>query len=144
MDLAPIHILLVEDNPADAQLVQIALDEIHEPVNLHTVRDGQDAISFLKRRPPFSQAPQPAMIFLDLNMPRMRGHECLKEIKSDPELKAIPVIVLTTSDAETDIRVAYELGANCYVTKPSGYEAFLHTMQAIHDFWFRTASLPHR
>ena len=144
MDKAPICILLVEDNPADVHLVEIALGEMRSAAKLYVVQDGFEALDFLRRQPPFSAAPRPDLVFLDLNLPRLGGHQVLRERRDDPALRETPVIVLTTSDAASDIHIAYELGANSYVIKPASFEAFLETMAAIERFWFRTACLPGR
>ncbi|RME58573.1 MAG: response regulator [Caldilineae bacterium] len=144
MDNAPICVLLVEDNPADVHLVRIVFDELRSAVDLRVVQDGVEALNFLHRRPPYNQAPRPDLILLDLNMPRMRGLEFLQAMRADPSLRVTPVIVLTTSNAKSDILLAYELGANSYITKPTSFDAFLETMAAVDRFWFRVARLPTR
>ena len=122
---SPIEILLVEDNPGDVRLTREALRDGKVRNNLNVVDDGVKALEFLRRQGGFGKAPRPDLILLDLNLPRMSGREVLTEIKSDPELRSIPVVVLTTSQAEQDIVKAYELNANCYVTKPVDLDQFI-------------------
>lgn len=138
----PIDILLVEDNLADARLTEIGLREAKVANKLWLVRDGVDAMAFLRREGEFSDAPRPDLILLDLNMPRMDGREVLKNIKSDPQLRRIPVIVLTTSRAEQDILESYDLHANCYVSKPIDFDEFLGAVRQIDRFWLALVSLP--
>ena len=138
----PIDLLLVEDNPADVRLTEEALKEGGIPVNLSVASDGVEAVDFLYRRGKYSHAPRPDLILLDLNMPRKSGREVLAEIKSDPDLKRIPVLVMTTSTAEQDIAKAYSLNANCYIAKPLELAAFLDVVQSIEEFWLTKASLP--
>jgi len=133
-------ILLVEDNPGDVRLTQEALKESRHPVHLSVARDGVEAIEYLRNCEPDAR---PDLILLDLNLPRKSGREVLSEIKADPELKRIPVLVMTTSRAEQDIQKAYSLNANCYITKPMDLDDFLRTVRSIEEFWMHTATLPH-
>lgn len=137
-----IEILLVEDNPGDARLTMEALREAKVHNRLSWVTDGDQALAFLRRQGPHAQAPRPDLILLDLNLPRKDGREVLASIKADPGLRCIPVVVLTTSQAEEDILRAYHLNANCYVTKPVDLEQFLKVVQAIKDFWLTIVKLP--
>ena len=132
---APIEILMVEDNPGDVRLAQEALKGGKVWNNLHVVEDGVAALDFLYRREPYSQAPRPDMILLDLNLPRKDGREVLAAIKADRKLQSIPVIVLTSSQAEEDILRAYHLSANCYITKPVDFGQFIKIVRTIEEFW---------
>jgi two-component system, chemotaxis family, response regulator Rcp1 len=138
----PIEILLVEDNPADVRLTQEALKEGKVRNNLHIARDGIEAIEFLRRIGKFANATRPDLILLDLNLPRKDGREVLADIKADPELKSIPVVVLTTSSAEADIFKIYKLHANCYITKPVDLDQFVKVVKSIDDFWLTVVRLP--
>jgi len=138
----PIEILLVEDNPGDARLAEEALKENKVHNELHHVKDGVEAMQFLRRQAEYSQVPLPGLILLDLNLPRKDGREVLAEIKEDPELKLIPVVVLTTSDAERDLLKTYDLHANAYVVKPVDLDRFIDIVQAIESFWFTVVKLP--
>jgi two-component system, chemotaxis family, response regulator Rcp1 len=138
----PPEILLIEDNAGSVRLAREALAEAQWESNLSVVRDGMEAIDFFRRRGKYSAAPRPDLVLLDLNLPRMDGREVLAEIKADPELKSIPVVVLTTSEAHDDIVKAYELNANCFITKPVDLEKFLKVIRAIQTFWCSTAQLP--
>ncbi|HEY0972821.1 MAG TPA: response regulator [Gemmatimonadales bacterium] len=140
--LAPIEILLVEDNRADAELTREALTESKVLSRLHVVRDGVQALAFLRREAGHEDAPRPDLILLDLNLPRKDGRTVLAEIKRDPALRLIPVVVLTSSEAEQDIARAYELNANCYVTKPVDLEQFLTIVHSIEQFWLTVVRLP--
>ncbi len=137
-----VNILLVEDNPGDARLAQEALKENKVANALHWVDDGVKALEFLRRRGPYADAPRPDVILLDLNLPKKDGREVLAEIKEDPELKRIPVVVLTVSQAEEDILRTYDLHANCYITKPLDLDRFLEVVQQIEDFWLTIVKLP--
>lgn len=137
-----VEILLVEDNPGDARLTREALEESRLPNNLHHVKDGVEALAFLKREAKHQNAPVPDLILLDLNLPRKDGREVLAEIKQDPRFKKIPVLVLTSSEAEQDIQRSYELHANCYITKPVEFEKFLPIVRLIEDFWLQVVTLP--
>jgi CheY-like chemotaxis protein len=138
-------ILLVEDSPSDAALTREAMRPIeHADVRLHVVSDGVEALDFLHHRPPYTDAPRPDLILLDLNMPRKDGREVLADVKTDEALGSIPVIVLTSSSADGDRRDAYRLHANCYVVKPSDFTRFTEIIGAIVSFWFQVTSLPPR
>jgi len=138
----PIEVLLVEDNPADVRLTRLALQGGAIEKHLNIAADGESALAFLRQQGPYSASPRPDLILLDLNLPGKSGHEVLAEIKQDNNLRTIPTVVLTTSDREHDIKLSYELAANCYVTKPIGLNPFLQAVRKIEDFWVRTASLP--
>lgn len=137
-----IDILLVEDNPADVLLAREALGEAELPSTVHVVEDGVSAVSFLHRRGQYAKAPRPTLILLDLNLPRKSGREVLAEVKLDPSLRRIPVVILTTSSAEDDIQRSYDLHANCYIVKPYDYYSFVDAIQSIRHFWFTVATLP--
>lgn len=138
----PIEILLVEDSAGDVRLTREAFKDAKVLNTLHVARDGAEAMDFLHRRNGYADAPRPDLILLDLNMPRMNGLEALKAIKEDPELARIPVVELTTSDAEKDILESYSLHANCYITKPVDMEMFATVVRSIEDFWLTIAMLP--
>ncbi|BCB26826.1 two-component system response regulator [Sulfurimicrobium lacus] len=140
----PFDILLVEDEPADANLVKAALRENKVFCNLHHVLDGVEALAFLRRDEGFRDAPQPDMILLDLNMPRMNGREFLSAIKADAALQAIPVVVLTTSDVERDVAASYKLGAAGYITKPVDMEQFIDAIRQLGNYWFTLTRLPRK
>ncbi|WP_066376180.1 MULTISPECIES: response regulator [unclassified Anabaena] len=137
-----IEVLLVEDNPGDAELTRIALEDSQISVNLNVVEDGVEAIAYLRKQGQYAQVPQPDIVLLDLNLPKKDGREVLAEIKTDDNLKRIPVVVLTTSQAEEDILKAYNLAANCYITKPVDFDQFVRIVQAIENFWFAIVKLP--
>jgi CheY-like chemotaxis protein len=139
-----IEILLIEDNPGDVRLTQECLKKSRVTNHLSIVEDGVEALLFLHREGPFENAPKPDLILLDLNLPRKDGREILAEIKSDKELKRIPVIVLTSSDAESDICKSYDLHANCFITKPIIFEDFIRIITSIENFWLTTVRLPER
>lgn len=138
----PVEVLLVEDNPGDVRLTQEAFKEGRVLVNLHVAADGVQAMEMLNRQGPHKDLPRPDLILLDLNLPRKNGREVLLEIKADAELRRIPVIVMTTSKADQDIHRAYNLNANCYVTKPVDLDEFLHVVRSIEDFWLTIVTLP--
>ena len=138
----PVEILLVEDNPGDERLTREALKEGKVYSNLHWVKDGVDAMEFLRRQGKHVGAPRPDIILLDLNLPKKDGREVLQDIKNDPELKRIPVVVLTTSKAEEDVLRTYNLHANCYVTKPVDLEKFIVVVKSIDVFWLTVVTLP--
>ena len=140
----PIEILLVEDNPGDIRLAQEALKESKIRNNLNVVNDGVEALAFLRCKDQYKKAPIPDLILLDLNLPKKDGREVLAEIKSDEILKCIPVVILTISGTEEDILKAYDLHANCYITKPIDMEQFIKLVKAIEDFWFTIVKLPTR
>ena len=138
----PVEILLVEDNPGDVRLTREALREGKVRNNLYVASDGVDALAFLRREGQYADAVRPDLILLDLNLPRKDGREVLQEIKADATLRYIPVVVLTSSQAEQDILRAYDLHANCYVTKPVDLDQFIHVVKSIEDFWFTIVKLP--
>jgi CheY-like chemotaxis protein len=138
----PIEILLVEDNPGDVRLTIEALKEGKVRNNLSVARDGVEALTFLHRQGSFSEASRPDLILLDLNLPKKDGREVLADIKNDPVLRRIPVVVLTTSKAEEDILRTYDLHANCYITKPVDLEQFISVVRSIDDFWLSVVRLP--
>ena len=137
-----IEILLVEDNPGDVRLTIEAMREAKLSNRLHIAEDGVEAMQFLRREGRFGDAPRPDLILLDLNLPKKDGREVLAEIKSEPSLKRIPVVVLTTSRAEEDVLRTYDLHANCYVTKPVDIEQFTKIVKQIDEFWFKLVTLP--
>lgn len=137
-----INILLVEDNAGDRRLTKEALKEAKLKNRLDMVQDGVEAMSYLRREGEYAKAVRPDLILLDLNMPRKDGREVLKEIKEDPELKRIPVVVLTTSDAEQDIAKSYDLHTNCYIKKPVDLDQFMKIVQSITHFWLNIVVLP--
>lgn len=141
-DIRPINILLIEDNPGDIRLTQEAFKEGKKDVNLEVVMDGVEAIQYLRKKGQYAEKPTPELILLDLNLPKWDGREVLREIKTDPELKRIPVIVLTTSNAMQDIINSYDLHANCFINKPVDYDNFFDIVQKIEDFWLTITILP--
>jgi CheY-like chemotaxis protein len=138
----PVEILLVEDNPGDERLTREALKEGKVYSNLHWVKDGVEAMEFLRRQGRYKDVPRPDIILLDLNLPKKDGREVLQDIKNDAELKRIPVVVLTTSKAEEDVLRTYNLHANCYVTKPVDLEKFIVVVKSIDVFWLTVVTLP--
>jgi len=140
----PIHILLVEDSPGDVRLTREAFRETNGSVQLHVANDGVEAMSFLRREGANADAPRPDFILLDLNLPRMDGREVLVHIKEDHDLRTIPTIILTTSEADADILKSYELNANAYLKKPVTLEAFDSLVRSINDFWVTKVMLPQR
>lgn len=139
-----IHVLLVEDNPADVDLAREALEASRLHLEISVAMDGVDALDFLRARGRYSDVSRPDLILLDLNLPRKSGRELLAEIKMDPELKRIPVVVLSSSEADRDVLESYSLGANCYVTKPVDLRVFQSIVQGIEGFWFTIVKLPPR
>lgn len=137
-----VEILLIEDNPGDARLAREALRDAKVRNNLSWVPDGVEGMAYLKREGKYSQSPRPDLILLDLNLPRKDGREVLSEIKADESLRRIPVVILTTSQAEEDILRAYHLNANCYITKPVDLEQFMKVVKTIEDFWLTIVRLP--
>ncbi|HEU4771624.1 MAG TPA: response regulator [Candidatus Binatia bacterium] len=137
-----IQVLLVEDNPGDVRLTKEALKEGKLLNQLTVVGDGVEALSFLRKEGVYADAPQPELILLDLNLPKKDGREVLAEIKADPNLRRIPVVVLTTSSSEEDILKIYDLHANCYITKPVDLEQFMGVVKSIEDFWVSVVKLP--
>ncbi len=140
--LKPIEILLVEDNPGDVRLTKEALKEAKVINNLTVLKDGVEALAFLRQEGPYAAAKRPHLILLDLNLPRKDGREVLAQIKADDALRRIPVVVLTTSEDEQDVLKSYNLHANCYVTKPVDLERFIKVVRSIEDFWLRIVVLP--
>ena len=140
----PVEILLVEDNPGDYRLTQEALREGKVYNNLYWAQDGVEALEFLRQRGRYSDVPRPDIVLLDLNLPKKDGREVLSEIKGDENLRSIPVVILTTSQAEEDVLRSYDLHANCYVTKPVDLEKFITVVQSIDRFWLTIATLPTR
>ncbi len=138
----PIEILLVEDSPGDVRLTKEALRDAKVRNNLHVASDGMDAMAFLRRQGGYANAPRPDLVLLDLNLPKKGGRAVLEEIKLDPNLKSIPVVILTTSAAEEDILRSYQLHANCYITKPVDLEQFLKVVKTIDNFWLAIVKLP--
>ena len=138
------EILLVEDDSGDVDLTREALKEGKAKVNLSVVEDGVKALEYLRQESPYADGVRPDLILLDLNLPKKDGHEVLREIKSEENLKSIPVAILTTSDAELDILQAYDLGCNCYITKPAEFDQFVKVIDVLEFFWFRFVKLPPR
>jgi CheY-like chemotaxis protein len=139
-----IDILLVEDNPGDVELVREALSEAKVCNELHVAPDGVEAMKFLRAQGNYAGTPCPDLILLDLNLPKKSGREVLEEIKTDPNLKLIPVVILTSSKEEEDICRSYQMHANCYVTKPVNFEQFMNVVKSIEDFWLTVVKLPCR
>jgi CheY-like chemotaxis protein len=142
MHARPVELLLVEDSPGDVRLTKEALKEGRVLNNLTVVNDGEEAVALLRRKGQYANATRPDLILLDLNLPRKSGLEVLAEIKVDPDLKQIPVVVLTTSRAEQDILRTYELHANCYIVKPVDLDQFIGVVHAINSFWLAVVVLP--
>lgn len=141
----PTHILLAEDDPDDRMLTRRAIVESRMKTTVAAVTNGEELMQYLTREGPYgdeTEAPRPDLILLDLNMPRMDGREALREIKSDANLRRIPVVVLTTSEAEQDILQSYDLGVNAFVTKPVSFDALAETMESLGEFWFDLVKLP--
>jgi chemotaxis family two-component system response regulator Rcp1 len=138
----PIEILMVEDNPGDVRLTREALKHGKVSNTMHVVEDGVAALDFLYRRGAYGKAPRPDLILLDLNLPKKNGREVLQEIKQDAHLQAIPVVILTTSQAEEDVLRAYRLHANCYITKPVDFIQFTKIVRTIEEFWLTIVTLP--
>lgn len=138
----PAVILIAEDNDADMRLTEEALLDGKINTQLNRVKDGVEAMSFMRREPPYEDAPRPDIVLLDLNMPRMDGREVMEEMSKDENLMTIPVVVLTTSEAEADIVKSYRLKANCYITKPVDFNQFVNVVKSIEHFWFSIVRLP--
>jgi len=141
-NLSVIEILLVEDSPSDVELTIETFSESKILNQIHVAEDGAEALDFLFKRGKYKNAPRPDLILLDLNLPKKNGREVLAEIKGDPDLQIIPVVILTTSAAEEDILRSYQLHANCYITKPVDFEQFTKIVKLISDFWFAAVRLP--
>ena len=142
MELRQIEILLVEDNPGDVRLIQEAMKEFKVRNRLHVVSDGEAAIAFMRQRSPYENAPRPDLVLLDLNLPKRNGQSVLQEIKNDPGLCHIPVVILTSSRTEEDILRSYQLHANCFITKPVDIEQFIKVVKSIENFWLTIVKLP--
>ncbi|MBN1273303.1 MAG: response regulator [Candidatus Aminicenantes bacterium] len=140
--LRPIEILLVEDNPGDVRLMMEALKDCKVQNHIHVVEDGAEALDFIFRKKAYKDAPRPDLILLDLNLPKKDGREVLAEIKKNDSLKRIPVVILTASNAEKDILKAYDLNANCYITKPVDLDQFINVVKSIENFWLCVVMLP--
>ena len=139
---APVEILLVEDNPGDVEITRECLEASRIDSSVHVVGDGALALEYLRRTGRYADSPRPDLIILDLNLPKKDGAAVLDEIKHDPSLRRIPVVILTSSGAEADIIKSYNLHANCYIVKPTNLDRFEAMVQSIEDFWFATARLP--
>jgi len=136
------HILVIEDNPGDVRLMREALRDMNPPVSMHVAKDGQEALSFLRRDGQYARVPRPGLIFLDFNIPRSDSREILGSIKADERLRIVPVAVLTSSDSEKDVRDAYQLHANCFLKKPIDLDAFFTLIRAAAHFWLDVARIP--
>lgn len=136
------EVLLIEDDMGDVELTEAALAKSKLKINLNVVNDGEEALAYLRREGQYTDAVRPNLIVLDLNLPGLSGLEILSAIRSDQRIKSIPVVILTTSDAHTDISRSYELGVNCYITKPVGLKEFVKIVNSIEDFWFTVVQLP--
>jgi two-component system, chemotaxis family, response regulator Rcp1 len=141
-NVSPIEVLLVEDSSGDVRLMREAFKDAKVHINLQVAADGEEAMSYLKREGRHVDAPRPDLILLDLNLPKKDGREVLREIKENPVLRVIPVVVLTTSASEEDILRTYQLHANCYISKPVGLEGFLKVVRSIDGFWLSVVQLP--
>ena len=139
---SPINVLLVEDSPGDVRLTQEAFRGASMKIVLHVAPDGVEAMAFLRHQGAHAQSPRPDLILLDLNLPKMDGREVLAHIKEDSDLNAIPIVILTTSDAEADIVKSYQLHANCYLSKPVQLDSFEMLVKSVNDFWLTKAELP--
>ncbi|PMS36658.1 response regulator receiver domain-containing protein [Trinickia symbiotica] len=137
-----IPILLVEDSPTDVMMTREALEDYKVRNPLHVVEDGVAAMEYLRREGKHRDAPRPGLVMLDLNLPRKSGREVLEELKADPDLRSIPVVVLSTSKSEEDVAKSYGLHANCYITKPVDFSSFVEVVRSINDFWFGVVTLP--
>jgi len=138
----PVEILLAEDNPGDVKLTEKALEQGKIVNNLHVAEDGVEAMKYLRQEGEYEDSPRPDLMLLDLNMPRMDGQEVLEEMSEDPILRRIPVVVLTSSEAEEDIVQSYELNANAYLTKPVDFEGFMDVIGSVEEFWLAVVKLP--
>jgi len=140
--MKPIHILLVDDDEADVLLTRRALQRDKLLLEVHEVQNGEDCMAFLRKQPPYEDAPRPDIVLLDLNMPRMGGLEVLEAVRADPELRFLPIVILTTSSSDEDIVRSYNLNANCYITKPVNLSEFKRVIESIEHFWFTVVRLP--
>lgn len=139
---SPVDILLVEDNPGDVRLTREALTESKLNIELHVVRDGEEAMAFLRREGAYVNSQRPDLVLLDLNLPKLDGREVLARLRADANLRRIPVVVLTVSTAEEDVLRSYDLAANCYISKPIDLDQFVTVVRAIEQFWFQIVKLP--
>jgi CheY-like chemotaxis protein len=142
--LKPVEILLVDDNPGDVRLTREALSEAKIANRLTVAVDGEAAMKILKHQPPHEDAPRPDLILLDLNMPGMDGREVLSRVKNDDELRSIPVVVLTSSEADADVQEVYDLHANCYIVKPVNFDRLMQVVRIVEGFWLSLVKLPHK
>lgn len=142
MQSSAFEVLLIEDDSGDVELTEAALEKSKLKINLNVVNDGEEALAYLRQEDQYTNASRPNLIVLDLNLPGLSGLEVLSAIKNEQRLKSIPVVVLTTSDAQPDIQSSYQLGANCYVTKPMGLKEFIKIVNSIEAFWFTVVQLP--
>jgi len=142
-DMTAFHVLLVEDSPGDVRLTREAFKDTKVHVNMHVAYDGVEAMAFLRREGKHADAPRPDLILLDLNLPKKSGREVLEEIKEDPILMSVPIVILTTSSSEQDILRSYLLHANCFITKPVDLDGFLKVVKSIDNFWLTIVKLPH-
>jgi chemotaxis family two-component system response regulator Rcp1 len=138
----PVDVLLIEDNPGDVRLTKEALKDAKLKIHMHVVGDGMEAMAFLRKQGKYAASPRPDLVLLDLNLPKKDGRQVLAEIKEDPDLKRIPVVIITTSKAEEDVLKSYNLHANCYVTKPLDLDQFITVVQSIEQFWLTIVKLP--
>ncbi len=138
----PLRVLLVEDNPGDTDLIKESLQNGKLHLQVRSVSDGVEALAFLRKTGAYANAETPDILLLDLNLPKLSGPEVLAEMKRDARLRIIPVVILTSSDAEADVLSSYQMGANCYVTKPVGLEAFQKIVRSVEEFWFTIVKLP--
>ena len=139
-----IHVLLVEDDPGDVMLTRKGLEEVKIALQVEVVNNGVEAMAYLRQETPYATAIRPDLVLLDLNMPKKDGCAVLQELREDKSLRTIPVVVLTTSDSDSDVARAYDLGANCYITKPVGLDEFVRAISSIEEFWFTVVKLPPR
>jgi len=138
----PVDVLLVEDNPGDVRLTKEALKDAKLKIHMHVVGDGMEAMAFLRKQGKYTASPRPDLVLLDLNLPKKDGRQVLAEIKEDPDLRRIPVVIITSSKAEEDVLKSYNLHANCYVTKPLDLDQFITVVQSIEQFWLTIVKLP--
>jgi CheY-like chemotaxis protein len=138
----PIQVLLVEDNPGDVRLIREALKKSRFKLNISVARDGEQALAFMRRQGAYADSPRPEFVLLDLNMPKKDGRAVLAEMKNDPSLRKIPVVIFTSSEAENDINMSYSLHANAYVSKPIEIDHFETVLRSVEEFWMRVAKLP--
>ena len=139
--MKPLHVLLIEDNPGDAELTRQSLAASKLTISLTVLDDGEKALQYLHKAPPYQKADRPDLLLLDLNLPKLSGSEVLREIKSDRHLKSLPVIVLTSSEEEMEISRCYDAGANCYIVKPVDFNSFIKVVSLIETFWFSVVKL---